>query len=405
MAIGASCIIVSCNTDQKEIVKDSTEKPIAADTSLHYSCPFITKDSKGNIVLSYVREINDTTAFMCYSISTDNGKTFADPVVITPSGNVYPHGENLPKIIFKPNGETIAMWGASNPNPNSKYSGLVYYSQSFDEGKSWSEATALVTDTSAYDQRYFDMELMPNGEVMAIWLDNRGKKDKEGSTLFCAVTDGKSGFKSEKAIGETCCQCCRTDLFVDTKGNIHASYRDIINDSIRDMVHIVSTNGGKSFSQPVRISEDNWVINGCPHTGPTETENDKGLHFAWYTMGSGKGVFYCKSGDSGKTFSKRDTVSQNASARHPQINSLPNGNIAIVWDESVKKGEKVNARIGFQLRDPDGKILLSKFISDDDAVSEFPTIKPLDDNHAFVSYDQRKNGKQNVIYKIVAVNN
>lgn len=399
--ISLSAMLFSCKEQQKGTAADGPETSISSDTTADLSCAFITEDPKGNIVLSWVKEVNDSTAYVCYAVSNDNGKSFDNPVQIEASKNVHPHGENLPKIIYKPNGEIIAMWGASNPTPVSKYSGLVYYSQSFDEGKTWSSAVSLVTDTSAYDQRYFDMELLPNGEAMVIWLDNRGKKEKEGSTLFCAVTNGKEGFNNEKVIGETVCQCCRTDLFVDRKGNIHASYRDIINDSIRDMVHVVSTDGGRSFSSPVRISEDNWVIRGCPHTGPAQAENDEGLHYAWYTMGGGEGVFYCTSKDLGKTYSSRDTVCSKASAKHPQLISLSNGNVAIVWDEAIKKENVVNGRIGLQLRDAQGKIISTRYISNEDGVAEFPVLKAVDEDQLLIAFNQRIQGKKKVIYRTI----
>ena len=404
-----ACVLISsmysCTDRPKEQTYSYSEKTVATDTTSKTSCPYLTTDNKGNTVMSWVKELNDSVAIMCYAISEDKGNAFAKPIEISSSKDIHPHGENLPKIIFKPDGEVIAMWGVSNSNPKSKYSGLVYYSQSFDEGKTWADPIALVKDTSAYDQRYFDMELLPNGEAMVLWLDNRGDKTKEGSTLFCAETNGKNGFQNEKAIGETCCPCCRTDLFIDDKGNIHASYRDIINDSIRDMVQIVSTDGGHTFTQPVRISADNWVINGCPHTGPTETQNKTGMHFAWYTLGGGEGVFYCNSKDLGKTFSKRDCVSNNPSAKHPQITSLPNGNIVIVWDQTVKKGDKFNACIGLQERDPDGKILSSKFISSEDAVSEFAVVKTIDDKNVLIAYKEKNKTKSNVTYKIVQLTN
>ena len=140
-------------------------------------CPYFTKDNKGNTVLSWVHMINDSTPEFRYATTVD-GRSFSQPVIIPNSGSVQPHGENLPKIIFKPSGEIIALWGAANPNPKNKYSGQVFYTQSFDNGKNWTNPQPLVTDTASYDQRYYDVTLMPNGEAAIIWLDNRkiGKK-------------------------------------------------------------------------------------------------------------------------------------------------------------------------------------------------------------------------------------
>src|SRR3954454_1256526 len=100
--------------------------------SLPGQCPYLTKDNKGNAVLSWVRMMNDSSAVFCYAVSADGGKSFGNTVTIPSSTNIQPHGENLPKIIFKPSGEILALWGAAHPNPANKYSGLVFYSQSFD---------------------------------------------------------------------------------------------------------------------------------------------------------------------------------------------------------------------------------------------------------------------------------
>jgi len=395
-------VITACTSNQKDAEKADVitgPTPLIQDTSYSTTCPFLTDDGKGNIVLNFIKEFNDSEAVVCYLISSDEGKTFGEPVEIPASRNVHPHPENMPKIIFKPNGEIISVWGAGNPNPKNKYSGLVYYSQSFDEGKTWSNATLLVNDTGSYDQRYFDIALLNNGEAGIIWLDNRKQNDKEGSTIYFASTSGNDGFKNEIPFAESICQCCRTDLFIDKSGAIHANYRDIINDSIRDMVHCVSTDNGKTFSNFNCISNDNWVISGCPHTGPCIAENDKGLHFTWYTMGTGEGVFYCNSSDNGKTFSKKENVSKEGSAKHPQIRTLENENIVILWDESVKSGERYNMRIGCQLRSHKGEVIKTSFITSENDVAAFPVLMPLGENRIIVAYTQKQGKNERVYYQ------
>ena len=297
------------------------------------SCPYLTKDSKGNIVLSWIKKVDSSTSVYCYAVSKDEGKTFGKAIEIPGSENIHPHGENMPKIIFKPNGEVIAAWASGNPNPKNPYSDVVYYSQSLDNGATWGHPEKLVKDTAGYDQRYFDMALLPDGNVAISWLDNRKKTTGEGSALYFAETNGNSGFENERLVSEPCCPCCRTDLFADSKKNIHILYRAIINDSIRDMVHTVSADNGKTFSTPERISKDNWAINGCPHTGPAMTENKNGIQFTWFTGGGDGGVYYCNSINDGKTFSQREKVSGIA-ARHCQITSIADKDIDIVWNEN-----------------------------------------------------------------------
>lgn len=408
---GVFFLLFACShaTEQTEICQ---EKMISADENAATTCPFLTKDDQGNVALSWVKEINNGTVIMCYAISTDSGYSFGKPIEISPSIGVYPHGENLPKIIFKPSGEIIAVWGASNPNAMNKYSGLIYYAQSFNKGKSWSKAIPLVTDTTSYDQRYFDFAVLKNGEVGITWLDNRTKTDKEGMTLYYASTKGKNGFQNEKVIAETCCQCCRTDLFVDSKNNIHIAYRSIINDSIRDMVHTVSTDEGKTFSEPKRISADNWVIDGCPHTGPTMTGNKSGLHFTWYSAGGIAAVYYCESKDNGKTFSSRQLVRKEA--RHPQMATFTDETIGTVWEEKIQNDSTFFSKIVLQLKKPSG-LLTRQIVTSDNVNADFPVlisnadktvvvawVQHTDDNATATQHGQSNHSKgEHVFYKMI----
>lgn len=396
-------VLVACSDAVSHEHEPQPELAAGRETEGSSSCPYLTKDHKGNIVLSWVQHVNDSSALMCYAVSTDKGKSFRDTVIIPVSNNIRPHAENMPKIIFKPNGEIIAMWGADSPDPVNKYAGLVFYSQSFDGGKTWTAAHPLVSDPASTDQRYFDLALLPDGEACVIWLDSRRKTEKEGSTLYFATTSGTNGFVNEKAIGETCCPCCRTDLFVDSRSGIHVAYRKIINDSIRDMVHAVSSDGGTTFTPAARISADNWAIAGCPHTGPTLVENKNGLHFSWYTMGGGSGVFYCTSSDNGETFSPRDSVSGKATAKHPQMVTLPSGEIIIAWDESVQNGEEVHSRIDLQRRSVDGQVIDRRYMVAAGTGSEFPVLTVIDEQTVLVAYTQKTEQGTQVKYEAMGM--
>jgi hypothetical protein len=364
------------------------------------SCPYLTKDNQGDMVLSWIKKTDASPAAYCYAVSKDGGKTFGKPVEIPGSEHVHPHGENMPKIIFKPDGEIIAAWAVENRNPKNPYSDIVYYSQSFDNGKTWNEPQKLVKDTAGYDQRYFDLAILQNGEAAMIWLDNRKKTEGEGSALYFAETSGNKGFENERRISEPCCPCCRTDLFIDSKKNIHILYRAIIGDTIRDMVHSVSTDKGKTFSAPERISRDNWMINGCPHTGPAMTENKEGLQFAWFTGGGNAGIYCCNSKDNGHTFSPREKVSGMAS-RHCQIASSARGDIAMVWNEVFLKGDSSCSRIGMEIRTANGSNPVTRFISSETGDAAFPVIKVMNKNSALVAYTETVKNRNYVEYKVV----
>lgn len=362
-------------------------------------CPYFTKDQRGNTVISWVRMKPDSTTAFCYSVNRiENGKAFGSIIEIPNTGNIQPHGENLPKIIFKPSGEIIALYGVANPNSVNKYSGLVFYTQSFDDGKTWTVPRGLVSDSSGFDQRYYDVALLKNGDAAICWLDNRKSNKKDGSALYFAISKDESGFTNEKKISESCCQCCRTDLFVDKQGTIHTLYRAIFNDSIRDIVHIESPDNGLTFSTPKKISDDNWVINGCPHTGPSMSENEHGLHYAWFTGGKNPGSFYSNNGMH-KTNAANDRISLTGS--HPQMIARKNGNIVVAWDEMFMTGNTPTKRIGLQLRESTGKTLWKDFITEDSGIASYPVVAEDGNNLVFIAYVKKVNEQPFIAYRTV----
>ncbi|WP_295116627.1 sialidase family protein [uncultured Chitinophaga sp.] len=361
------------------------------------SCPYLTADAKGNAVLSWVEENDNGKGQMYYAVTKENG--LGDAIAISAANNIHPHAENLPKLLFRPNGQAVAMFGTEANDARNKYAGKVSYTVSKDGGRTWDAAQPLVSDTNSYDQRYFDMALLPDGKVAAVWLDNRKRTTAEGSSLYYAVMDNSGKFEQERAITDKVCQCCRTDLYIDDKGIIHIAYRAILNDTVRDMVHVQSTDGGASFSQPARISADNWVIKGCPHTGPTMVKNEYGLHFAWFTMGGGEGVFYCQSQDNGITCSKKESISALPTAKHPQMAVMGNSELALVWDEAVKAGDKYNNRIGLQVKAANGSKKEMIYLTPDSAFASFPVLKPLADNKVLVAYKKRVGEAEQVYWQ------
>jgi hypothetical protein len=394
-----SFYIISCKNIKTEILILGS-KPVEIDTH-PAECPYLTHDRDGNIAISWVRMNELGKTEFCYAISQDQ-QTFSSPVIIPNTNKIQPHGENLPKIVFKSATEIIALWGEANPNPKNKYSGRVFYAQSFDKGRTWTDPKPLTTDAASFDQRYYDVAVLPNGEVGAIWLDNPNDSTKPGSNLYFASTSGTNGFTEPRAISRSCCQCCRTVLYVDRQQKIHALFRGIIQDSIRDMVHIVSNDGAKTFSAPTRISDDNWVINGCPHTGPAMTENKYGLHFSWFTGGKNKGCYYTNSNDGGTHFIPRDSISTLGS--HPQITALNDGNLLTTWDESRTKDTVMSKVIGVELRNESGERISKEYITNASDEASFPVLAQNSAGYGIIAYTIKKEGKNHIEYQLLNVN-
>lgn len=171
---------------------------------------------------------------------------------------------------------------------------FLYLEDPADGRESWTAPQSVNPAGSASASRgYFDLKALPDGAVAAIWLegDKLNEEKGRGSFLKFAISRGNAGFEAPITLSRHACQCCKTKLFVDSRGKLHVLYREIYADGARDIAHTVSANGGKSFSPSQNISLDKWYLQGCPHVGPDMAETKEGLQFSWFSKGGSGGIY------------------------------------------------------------------------------------------------------------------
>ena len=332
------------NSKSKEVFKKENLIPSQVSEKVkNASGPFFTSDQNGKSVLVWTEAVSDDSKLgnvIKFARLKSDGISFEKIQEVTTSKGCRQHDESMSKLAFKKDGTIVAVYSKRTPSEKNRFAGALFYTQSFDGGNEWTESNYLhVGDTTlGLSRSFFDLTTLPDGEVGAIWLDSRlTKKRGEGSSLFFSKTNDKDGFLTDQVIAKGTCECCRTDLFVSKEGKIHAIYRDILEGSIRDMVHLSSSDNGKTFTQPNRISQDDWVINGCPHTGPSMGETSIGLHYAWFTQGGGAGIYYTFSGKNGEEYAPRKLLT--AQGQHPQLLALENEKVIFVWEEKENQAK------------------------------------------------------------------
>ncbi len=101
------------------------------------------------------------------------------------------------------------------------------------------------------------------------------------------------------------------------------------------MVVATSRDGGETFDPPVRVSEDNWEIKGCPHSGPSLLQVRDRLYIAWFTGGGDAepGIRLSWSDDGGASFAPAVYVSSGiVYANHPVLSQAFDGRVLLLFE-------------------------------------------------------------------------
>lgn len=264
----------------------------------------------------------------------ENG--FQTPVRVTPTPlKIDKNGENRPKVVIAKNGDAYVSFTAKGKR---KYTGVVYFSRSIDGGKTFSAPRPISDEAVSGSQRFEALGVTSSGRIYLAWLDKRdlfaakaAKRKYRGSGLYYTWSDDRGAtFAANTRAADHSCECCRTAMAFDGETPVVA-WRHIFPPNLRD--HALMRLG--EDTQPMRLSIDNWAIDGCPHHGPAISITGKGVqHVVWYTAGKVRsGQFYARSGDRGKSFSEPLKVGNaDNQASHPYVLAVGDS-VFLAWKE------------------------------------------------------------------------
>ena len=90
--------------------------------------------------------------------------------------------------------------------------------------------------------------------------------------------------RSKSPVASNVCFCCKTAVVV-RGSDVFVAWRHLFPGGVRDIAVARSSDGGRTFHDPVRVSEDNWKIDACPDDGPAMTVDESGgLQVTWPTL-------------------------------------------------------------------------------------------------------------------------
>jgi len=245
--------------------------------------------SSGSLVgVAWAARTTDGATDVYVATSSDSGHSFGVPVRVNRvPGDASISGEQPPRIVLStrgsPNPAIVVLWTAKSASGTRLVS-----ARSTDSGKSFGPAESVPGSDASGSRGWESAAAAPSGDVVAVWLDHRevparttgtamsgahqheatnqqqaadGVARAQLSQIFFATLNDPA---SARAIAPGVCYCCKTSIATGANGTVVAAWRHVYTGNTRDIAVAKSSDGGRTFASPVRVSEDNWVLDGCP---------------------------------------------------------------------------------------------------------------------------------------------
>jgi hypothetical protein len=239
---------------------------------------------------------------------------------------------DLPSVNLVGPSSYLAYW--LSYTAEGTYTYQVLTTRSDDDGASWTTPQSPHTDATDTEHGFVSTYPAADGTGM-IWLDGRETPEK-GMTLRGATLAPDGSLQDEALLDNLVCDCCQTAIAVTESGPI-AIYRNRTEEEVRDIYVSRHLDGTWQTGSP--ISDDGWVISGCPVNGPSIIAEGKLVAAAWFTAANNKPtVKVALSTNAGRSFSVPVEIAAKNTLGHVGIAMIDRHRFVVSWMESDKKG-------------------------------------------------------------------
>lgn len=293
--------------------------------------------------------------------SIDGGDTFDEGVRINAApGEVRSHPEAQPQLRVRSMREFYVLWQTEADGMNQ-----LRFARSMDWGHTFSRPIA-VDPAGPASRSFATMEVAPDGTVYVAWLDgrDRAKSRAGGSAVYIARSkDRGETFEPSVRVGLNVCPCCRPAIAFGAGKTVHVSWRALFDNDVRDFVVGTSADGGATWGEAVRVAEDGWSINGCPHSGASMAVLNGRLYVSWFTVREKRSeVYLATSTDGGGSFSARQSVSEELlDPNHPALFDA-GGRVAVLFQARDPQTNNGWGKVAAYYREVDAKGSLSPMV-------------------------------------------
>jgi hypothetical protein len=221
--------------------------------------PQVAVDAQGSIHVVY--GIGDLAR---YRRSDDGGKSFIKPVDL-PSANDMSLGMRRgPRIAVSDKSICVSVIGGKQGKGRD---GDLLALRSVDGGKTWTGPVQVNDTADSAREGLHAMSIGSKGEMCCVWLDLRNGNTEVMASVSTdgGGTWGKNALVYKSPDGSVC-ECCHPSVAIDSRGRIHAQWRNAVGGA-RDIYVATSIDGGKTFGKASKLGTGSWPLDACPMDG------------------------------------------------------------------------------------------------------------------------------------------
>lgn len=370
--------------------------------------PAIAASPDGSVYVAWVNHGPTIQADVMIARFDANGQMQGSPVrVNSQPGTATAWRGDPPTVAVAPD-QTVYVGWTARAGSEADHATDLYLSSSNDYGRTFAAQVKVNDDTKPAVHGMHSLAIGNDGRVYMAWLDERNitpmpmketkmdpstkahHMDSNRELYFAASTDGGRTFTRNERVATDVCPCCKTAMAIRNDGRLFVSWRQVLPGDLRHIAVASSIDQGKTFTPPKIVSDDQWMIAGCPVSGSSlSLDNEGDLRVLWYSEGKNgeTGLYWTESKDNGLSFGPRVLVA-GGSTRGTPVLAGSDKNVAAVWQGTENKIAKV-ITTGFS-SDPPRSI--SQFVV---ASGELPAAAQTRE-HLFVAYIAKDEQRQNV---------
>lgn len=371
----AATVVLSSSLLAAVVWRTAAAQPAAADTPTYLTMAGRTSANpsvaaRGNTVALTFSAVGAGGMDVFVAMSRDGGRTFDTPVQVNAqAGQARVSGEQPSRVALVPRGNALDVVVVWTVKQGADWQLLT--ARSRDGGRTFGAQAPVPGSAAAGARGWEAIDVDARGRVSVLWLDHRDGAPGASSPMTHTHTDaGKADaakadpteraklsrllYTTLDATGEAAsitnsvCYCCKTAL-VHAGGRSYAAWRHVYAGGFRDIAFSLSRDGSTRFTAPVKVSDDQWQIDGCPDNGPALAVDARTathvVHAVWPTAVTGSAgmraelaLYYATTtvGPSAATprFSPRVKLPTSGMPSHPVV-AMAGATPLAVWDEVV----------------------------------------------------------------------